>query len=177
MKSRSQAGGTVGSAVLDALVAADNFAVTILTRPESTTNFNHHVPVLRCEYDQPSLETVFKGQDAVVCCVAIPGVQYEKTMIDAAAAVGVRRFVLNQFANSPKQNGFSDLDMMRAAKREMVTYATQKANEVDGFTWTALATGNFIDYVCLHFFHTPHCILILSLPALVTQEILSRNGL
>lgn len=69
-------------------------------------------------------------------------------MINAAAAVGVKRFIVDEFANSPNQVGLPDLEFARLTKRGILKHAKQTADETDGFTWTALATGNFIDYVC-----------------------------
>ena len=71
----------------------------------------------------------------------------QKEIIEAAERAGVKRFVLNEYANSPTNQTFlSELEQFRTTKKEMVALAESLAAANPGFTWSALATGNFIDY-------------------------------
>ena len=68
-------------------------------------------------------------------------------MIDAAEAVGVKRFVLGEFANAPDQKRLPDLEFARKSKKEVLKYAMERAAANAAFTWSALAVGSFIDWV------------------------------
>lgn len=145
------AAGTVGSNILNALVADPSFNITILTRPDSKSSFpssQSNIKILRCDYDLPSLISAFQSQDAVICAIAVQAIATQTILIQAAEKAGVRRFILNEFANSPtNQIGLPEFRNFSATvtKQEMVTLVKTLAAANSNFTWSALATGNFID--------------------------------
>lgn len=65
----------------------------------------------------------------------------------AAEQAGVKRFILDDYGNSPtNQKGLTELEPFRTPRRTMVELAEALAGTNMNFTWTALVTGNFIDY-------------------------------
>lgn len=95
------------------------------------------------------LKSALQHQDAVVCCHAgnSAAILSQLTIIDAAEAVGVKRIILNEFANSPEQEGVPELEWARKDKRRVRAYAQERAAANAGFSWTGIATWNFIDFV------------------------------
>ena len=90
---------------------------------------------------------MFEAQDAVVCVTSVQSIALQKDIIEAAEKAGVKRFVLNEYANSPTNQTFlSELESFRTVKLQMVEQVKSLAAANPGFTWSALATGNFIDY-------------------------------
>ena len=67
--------------------------------------------------------------------------------MEAAEKAGVKRFILNDYGNSiVTQTGLPELERFRTTKREDLEHAKQLSATNPSFTWSALATGNFIDY-------------------------------
>lgn len=127
----------------------DNFSITILSRLDSVATFleSEQVRLVRVEFTLENLVNVFHGHDAVVHASGIAGLSTQKIMIEAAVQAGVQRFVLNEFANSPtNQVGLPELEPFRVMKKEFLQLAERKATENPNFSWSALATGNFLDF-------------------------------
>jgi hypothetical protein len=78
------------------------------------------------------------------------GISLQKTFIDAAVAAGVSRFIIDDFGWGLTTKGFEEFGAIHAQRREGWDYAARKAEEVEGFTWTGLSTGNPIDWVSYH---------------------------
>lgn len=65
----------------------------------------------------------------------------------AAVQAGVKRFILDDYGNSPtNQSGLVELEPFRTPRRKMIDLAQSLATSNKNFTWSALVTGNFIDY-------------------------------
>jgi nucleoside-diphosphate-sugar epimerase len=145
----------VGSSILHALLEDPDFNITILTRLISRSVFpetHPNVKVVRCEYTLSNLMSSFQSQDAVICAISIQSISTQKLIIEAAEKAGVKRFILDEYANSPtNQVGLPELERFRTPKREMVALAKSLATVNSNFTWSALATGNFIDYAMRKF--------------------------
>lgn len=151
-----QASGTVGSSILSALLEdpTDNFNVTILVRPTSASTITEHpnVNIARVDVnDLAALTNAFRGHDAIIHASGIAGLSTQTLMLEAAIKAGVKRFVLNEFANSYNQVGLPELEPLRTPKREVLRLAKQKAADHPEFSWTGLATGNFLDYSLLKY--------------------------
>ncbi|KAK3670202.1 hypothetical protein LTR78_009958 [Recurvomyces mirabilis] len=143
------ASGTLGTEILRALTADTAFEVTLLARPDSKACFPEHVRVLRPEQTHDNLVQAFIGQDAIICTTSIAAIPQQRQLINAAIAAGVRRFILNEFANPLTYGGLPDLQHARVAKLEVLRYAREQAAEYSSFSWTGLATGHFLDYAML----------------------------
>ncbi|KAI4760324.1 NAD(P)-binding protein [Aureobasidium sp. EXF-3400] len=144
------ASGNFGTPITSALLAA-NFNLTIITRTTSTTSHPPSIPTLRIDYTLSSLTTAFANQDAVICVVGPGGISLQKTFIDAAVAAGVSRFIIDDFGWGLTTKGFAEFSAIHAQRREGWDHARSEAEEVEGFTWTGLSTGNPIDWAMKKF--------------------------
>lgn len=94
-----------------------------------------------------ALKEAFTGQDAVVSVVGAPGLGAQKLAVDAALAVGVRRFIPSEFGVNTRRVRDQPMGKILAGKIAIVDYLQEKAKENPGFTWTGLTTGLFFDGV------------------------------
>ncbi|KAF2839811.1 NAD(P)-binding protein, partial [Patellaria atrata CBS 101060] len=140
--------GEVGRNILPSLLSA-GFTVTLLTRPTSTLPNEppySNLPILRAAYnDNEGLQAAFTNQDAVVCSISATGNNDQILMLEVAAAVGIKRFVLSEFANRPDFVGLEDFQ----GPREMKTRIAKRAQELQdekGMEWAGLVVGNFFDW-------------------------------
>lgn len=102
---------------------------------------------MRTEYTVANLIQTFQAHDAVISVTGVQAVSQQATWIEAAHQAGVKRFVLNDYGNSiENQIGLPELEHFRNTRRECLALVKRIAMEDDGFSWSSLATGNFIDY-------------------------------
>ncbi|KAK4121940.1 NAD(P)-binding protein [Parathielavia appendiculata] len=142
----------LGSSIVHELLSA-GFTVTGITREASTSStptFPDSVPIKKVDYTSfDALKAAFRNQDAVVSVVGVAAaVVDQKIAIDAAAEAGIKRFIPSEFGiNTRKLRPLShSLRKILGDKIAVVNYLEEKAQEVDGFTWTGLSTGLFLDW-------------------------------
>jgi hypothetical protein len=103
--------------------------------------------VIKTEYTLSALKEALCGQEAVVCSISMFAVMEQIVFIDAAEAVGVRRFMPSDFSFREDQKQIPELEQMMAPRHAILGHLKEKAAANSNFTWTALATGQFIDWV------------------------------
>jgi uncharacterized protein YbjT (DUF2867 family) len=140
-----QASGNLGPTVLNEFLESKKYKVTVLSRQESTKTFPSAVNVIKSDLSQSSLESAFKGQDAVISLVGNPGFQDQKTYIDAAAAAGVKRFIPSEFGSDTASARVRERVPIFDGKKAIIDYAKTKAES--GLTWTGFLTSLFFDWV------------------------------
>ncbi|KAL5356320.1 hypothetical protein BJX96DRAFT_186274 [Aspergillus floccosus] len=145
-----QASGNFGAPITAALQQA-GFNITIITRTESTSTYPPGIPVIRTSYTLDDLIPALQGQDAVVCVVGPRGIGAQSTMVDAAEAVGVKRFIINDFGWGPDFQGMPEFGEIHAHRRAGWDRAAAKAEQNKGFTWTGITSGNPIDWAMKKF--------------------------
>lgn len=123
--------------------------MTIVTRLESRSVFPPGILVIRTAYTVEALTKVLVGQDAVVCAMAPAGVNYQSTMIEAAEAAGVKRFIVNDFGWGLRTRTHGLPEFRETIEKRHVgwDYAAKRAAANPTFTWTGITTGNPIDWV------------------------------
>jgi hypothetical protein len=95
-----------------------------------------------------SLKSALSGQDAVVSTLAGVAVgQPQRNAIDAALAVGVKRFIPSEFGINTRQARGTPIAQILAGKIATVDYLEELAAKNEGFTWTGVTTGLFFDSV------------------------------
>lgn len=155
----AQASGSLGSAILTALLAQPStFTVTILTRASSKSTFPDNLRVLAVPDDYPvsALATAFAGQDAAVNAIRAPFGQadaIDARFAEAAATAGVSRLITNHFTADLLHEGarqFIPLYEARGAALEAFAKRFERG-EFPGLMWTAMFTGGWIDW-CAPFF-------------------------
>jgi putative NADH-flavin reductase len=137
-------GGSVGEPIVQALMNAQHFAVSVLSRATSKTKFPDGVNVIRVEYTHDELVKAFKGQDAVISTITTFSVGEQKPFIDAAVEAGVRRFLPSEYGVDTSDRSIANSVAIGGVKTDTVTYL--KSKEESGLSWSALIVGAFFDW-------------------------------
>jgi len=145
--------GSVGTIIVDEFVKSQRFNVFVLTREGSTSAFPRSVQVLKTDYNVASLTSLLSSSriDAVVSNLsgwALGAPQI--ALVDAAKAAGVKRFLPSEFGSDTTNPKVVELVELFKGKKEIVDYL--KTKEGDGFEWTSLITGAFLDWGLRHSF-------------------------
>ena len=142
------ANGNLGPSVLQALLDVPTFNVTVITRRASKSKYSDSV---RLAYvaDDPTAEELqgaLTGQDAVVCTFAGTNDELQIRYADAAAKVGVRRFIPADFGScdSSSPRALELMPLYRAKTR--VRHYLQELAKDASISWTSLVSGHFFDY-------------------------------
>jgi hypothetical protein len=106
------------------------------------------VHILRSDYTVTSLTSILSSShiDAVVSnlngsALGAP----QMTLIDAAKAAGVKRFLPSEFGSDTTNPKVLEWVEFLKGKKQIVDHL--KTKEGDGFAWTSLIAGLFLDWV------------------------------
>lgn len=142
--------GILGVPLLAAL--KQHFRVQIVTRDSSKSSVadDSGVDVVRVSDDYPvsELETIFKGQDAVVSTITASSAGIQLNIVDAAHKAGVRRFIPSEFGLDTTEPNLRYF-LPRLTDKAKVLKRLQTITESDPegtFSWTGIATGLFFDW-------------------------------
>ncbi|OIW23591.1 NAD(P)-binding protein [Coniochaeta ligniaria NRRL 30616] len=146
------ASGNFGTPITAALAAA-GFDVTAISRLDSTSVFPPGLRVARVAYTLPDLSQALEGQDAAVCVVGPGGMHLQSTMVDAAAAAGVRRFIVDDFGWGRESRSFPEFGEIHRGRTRGWDRARERADGEGegGFSWTGISTGNPVDWALRRF--------------------------
>jgi len=137
----------VGTIFVEKFVKSQRFNVYVLTREESTSVFPSGVHVLKTDYTVASLTSLLSSShiDAVVSNLNGPALGAPQiALIDAAKAAGVKRFFPSEFGSDTTNEKVLELVEFFKGKKQVVDHL--KTKEGDGFEWTSLITGGFLDW-------------------------------
>ena len=145
------ANGKLGRAILYALLSADTFTVTVLSRSSSPSKYPESVHVARVSDDFAEEEVIqaLRGQDALVVAFAGSNSDLQIRLASAAAQAGVARFVPADFGScdSSSPRALQLIPLYRAkqqVRRHLQQLAT--ASSTSRLSWTSLVCGHFFDY-------------------------------
>lgn len=142
-----KATGTLGRLVVDELVS-QGFTVTALTRDSSKVKFSPGVTFKQVDFSSTqSLKEVFNRQDAVVSAIGTLGITAQLDIVEVACPSGIKRFIPSEFGIDTRRVGDSKLAKMVAAKVTVEKKLKELAADNSEFTWTALSTALFFDFV------------------------------
>ncbi|KAK8876917.1 NmrA-like family protein [Apiospora arundinis] len=155
------ASGTFGTPITAALIKS-GFEVTVFTRPaagpglssSSTPSFPAEVgsSVVETDYsDVAQLAAALAGHDAAVSVLGPAAIAHETTLVDAAAAAGVKRFIVNDFGWGQNPRSYPEMREVGARRHIAWDRAKEKAEADPGFTWTGITIGNPIDWALRRF--------------------------
>ncbi|KFX93508.1 hypothetical protein V490_04806 [Pseudogymnoascus sp. VKM F-3557] len=137
--------GTVGSHVIKALIET-NFEVTVLTRSKQPTLDRSIANTIEVDYNSvESLTSALNGQDAVVSTVGNFGIEGQKTLIDAAIAAGVKRFIPSEFSSCslhPDVQSLPFYSSLAAIRKHLID-----SSENGALSYTILGSGAFLDSI------------------------------
>jgi putative NADH-flavin reductase len=142
------ANGTLGPSVLSALLAANTFKITILTRQSSQSTYPSSITVLSIPDDLPasSLIQALTGQDALITTFAGTNADLQIRLADAAATAGVKRFIPADFGSCDSSSARAlELIPMYAGKKRVREHL-QGLAERGELSWTSVVCGHFFDY-------------------------------
>ncbi|KUJ13010.1 NAD(P)-binding protein [Mollisia scopiformis] len=141
-------GQNIGSSILTALLADNSYNLTIIARESSTSTYAPSLPLIRVSDDlsHSSLVSALRNQDVLISAVGFAGLSSQLNLARAAIEAGVKRFI-------PSEYGFDNADPKNAAlspifrpKHELEKQLVELVKQNPGFTWTALATGIWLDW-------------------------------
>lgn len=142
------ANGTLGPSVLDALLSAKLFNVTVISRKNSKSTYPDHVKVAYVT-DNPTVEELIpllQGHDALVTTFAGSNSDLQIRLAEASAKAGVKRFMPADFgscdSSSPRALDLMPLYREKTKVREYLQQLSAHSN----LTWTSLVCGHFFDY-------------------------------
>ena len=142
------ANGKLGPAILTALLAAQTFNITVLTRKSSKSSYPPSVHIAHVS-DDPSvseLTSVLKDQDALVVVFAGSNDDLQIRYADAAAAAGVKRFIPADFGSCDSSSPRAlELIPLYRAKQKVRLHLQQLASR-GRLSWTSLVCGHFFDW-------------------------------
>lgn len=95
------------------------------------------------DYPDTQLIEAFTGQDALVSALPGPKSSIHLRMIDAAIKAGIKRFIPSEFGNNTCVAASESVPLY-TDKAKVVAYL--KSMESTGLTWTAIHTGQFLDW-------------------------------
>ena len=96
---------------------------------------------MRANFDSfDSLKSAFQGQDAIVSTVASHALGAQIKLIDAAIAVGVKRYIPSEFGSNTADPRVLEAVPPFKGKVDIHDYLKSKQNEI---SWTTLVTGPF----------------------------------
>lgn len=102
----------------------------------------------KVDYDSlESLKDALAGNDAVVSVIATAAIKAQQTIVDAAVAAGIKRFIPSEFGINTRIVGGTPIGKILSGKVATVDYLDSKAKENPGFSWTGVSTGLFFDWV------------------------------
>ena len=140
--------GNLGIPVLEALLEA-TFAVTVLSRTggnSSRLEAHPHLTISEVDFQSvQSLTPALRGIDVVVSCMATLAIGSQNALIDAAVAAGVKRFIPAEFGMDSLNAQCMRLPVC-APKAATQKYLQKKSNAKQGFSWTGIANGLFLDW-------------------------------
>ncbi|PHH75883.1 hypothetical protein CDD80_1999 [Ophiocordyceps camponoti-rufipedis] len=149
------ANGLVGSVILDYLLKAATFDVSILRRTNSSSStkaaHEHLVTEISIspELGLEELTSAFKGQDAVILSVPLKDIDMHMRIAEAACTAGVRRFIPAEFGSDsthPLAKEHLQLFRDKTEVREWCDKLVEKSIRAGGcFSWTAVACGLLFD--------------------------------
>ncbi|RYP16111.1 hypothetical protein DL765_005312 [Monosporascus sp. GIB2] len=145
------ASGSLGSVVFEKLVASGKFHVRVLKRVGSSSKFPPGTEVVEVDFDSlDSLKSALSGQDALVSTVSSGGLERQKTLIDAAIAAGVKRFIPSEFGSDLGNPNARKLPVY-GHKVAVQEYLVEKA-KTTGITYTLIYNNAFLDWALKHKF-------------------------
>ncbi|KAL7920331.1 hypothetical protein ACQKWADRAFT_328783 [Trichoderma austrokoningii] len=138
--------GNIGPSIIKALLES-NFEVTAITRLESQATFVDRVDVKRVDItSKEAVQEVLQGQDALVSAISSAALDDQKTIIDAAVAARVRRFLPSEYGVDNRRTEERDMGWMVVNKIKVNEYLDEVAAKNKWFSWTGIACGLFFDW-------------------------------
>ncbi|KAH6970559.1 hypothetical protein BKA56DRAFT_697029, partial [Ilyonectria sp. MPI-CAGE-AT-0026] len=140
----SQGTGGLGALVVQRLLQAGRFNITILSRRQRG-DVPHGAKLVVIDYnDQSSLVKALQGQDAIVSALSRDATLLQLPLIDAGVIAGVKRFVPSEFGGNLQNPNTRQLPNYKNKVR-VEEYLEEKA-KTHGITYTYIYNNVFLDW-------------------------------
>ncbi|ODA81384.1 hypothetical protein RJ55_04349 [Drechmeria coniospora] len=146
--------GAVGRVILEALVQAACFEISVLRRSTSASPIAaagiSQINVLP-DMSLDELTAACAGQDAVIAAFNLRDVSQHLRLVEAASGAGVKRYIPADYgscdAASPRAQHRLKLYRDKTLVREKCESLAEKATREGGpFSWTSIICGHFFDH-------------------------------
>ncbi|RDW60600.1 hypothetical protein BP6252_11983 [Coleophoma cylindrospora] len=145
------AAGALGSVILDKLIASGQFNVKVLRRSGSKSIVTAGIDIAEVDFTSlDSLKSALAGQDAVVSAVGNEGIESQILLADAAASVGVKRFIPSEFGSNVENPRTRQL-VVYAPKVKVQDHIIEISKTTD-MTYTFVLNNVFLDWGLQHDF-------------------------
>ncbi|PVF93888.1 NAD(P)-binding protein [Serendipita vermifera] len=142
------ASGNVGAPILNALIAAKKFEITVLARPTSSfTASDSSVKVVKLGFDdKAALVDALKGHDVVLISLGdlVTLEELTKTIVEAAIEAGVRRIIPSEFGTDLRHSPGREQTIF-GSKHKLIAWFEQKAAE-GVIEYSSIASGTFFEW-------------------------------
>jgi hypothetical protein len=98
------------------------------------------------------LLSAFKGQYVIVSAIEAGGFLDQKKIIDMAIKASVKRFLPSEFSSNTLSDTVQELVPVSQGRNEVQDYL--KSKEIEGMSWTGIASGLLFDWVRKRYVHT-----------------------
>lgn len=95
-------------------------------------------------YPSDQLLAAFKGQDVVLDLLPPQDPKQQKSIADAAAEAGVKRYIPSEFGSDTSNPKVAGMMPLFATKADITAYL--KTKEPSGMSWTGIVNGSFFDW-------------------------------
>ncbi|KAK0744486.1 hypothetical protein B0T21DRAFT_279900 [Apiosordaria backusii] len=137
--------GNLGPSILEQLLLAGEFTVTVLVRKESPRTFPPAVKTVTVDYDSlESLTSALSGQGAVISTLPITAPEKQLLLIEAAAKAGVKRFLPTEFGSDTRNPKVRQLPIFQT--KFIAQDLLEKKAKEGTLTYTLVANGAFFDW-------------------------------
>lgn len=142
----------MGKPILEAIIDAGTFNVSVLTRESSKSTFPSSIKVIKADLASvESLTKALNGQDAVVSAVGTEGLLGQKVLIDGAIAAGVKLFIPSEFGSDLGNPKTAALPVF-GYKIPVNAHLEEKVKTNPDFSYTQVRNSAFLDWGLEHGF-------------------------
>lgn len=145
------AAGSLGSVIFKKLVASGKFNIRLLRRQGSTSTLPSDVEIVDVDFESvDSLKAALTGQDALISATGSFSIESQKTLVEAAVAAGIKRYIPSEFG--------SDLDIPQTRALPVYGHKVEiqdaiiAASKTSDFTYTLIYNSAFLDWGIQHGF-------------------------
>ncbi|KAI9163573.1 Isoflavone reductase [Paramyrothecium foliicola] len=139
------ASGSLGSQVLEKLISAGDFTVTVLRRNGSKATFPPGTKVVDVDYSSvEAMTSALKGQDAVISTIGAIELDQNLPLIDAAFAAGVKRLIPSEYGPNLDNPEVRKLPVY--ASKAQIREHIEKKSKFSSTAYTYMCTMAFLDW-------------------------------
>ncbi len=98
------------------------------------------------DYPKDQVLAAFQGKDAVVCALNLTQIMKQISLIDVAVQAGVKWFIPTEYGGNKEATDKVGEPLPISHEAKKLVHEHLMSVESKGLSWTAVATGPFIDW-------------------------------